>query len=247
MSRPYSSRSSSSGSQVRINGKIRAREVRVIGLDGNQMGIKSLGEAIQLARTHNVDLVEVAPNAMPPVCRLIDYGRYRYEQAKRDKESRKHQHATKVKEVQLSASIDSHDFSVKLDHAIGFFCEDMKVKVTLRFRGREMAHTDLGFQVVNKFIAAVAAYAHPDAEPKLAGRGLSVMLSPLPRAKRPKQPRGEGQETVPARQPEPDRIVQAPIERKPARPAETQDGSSSSSGFNNNPFADGLDTFRVAQ
>ena len=125
-----------------------------------------------------MDLVEIAPNATPPVCRLVDYGKFRYEQAKREKESRKHQHANKVKEVQLSPKIDPHDLSVKLKHAIGFLCEDMKVKVTLKFRGREMAHTEFGFEVVQKFLADIAAYGHPDFEPKLIGRGINVMISP---------------------------------------------------------------------
>ena len=106
MSRPFPSRNSSpSGPLVRVNGKIRAREVRVIGTDGKQLGVLSLGEALNLARANGVDLVEIAPNATPPVCRLVDYGKFRYEQAKREKESRKHQHATKVKEVQLSPKL----------------------------------------------------------------------------------------------------------------------------------------------
>lgn len=190
MSRPFSPRSSSSsGSFVRVNGKIRAREVRVISTDGQQLGVLQLGEAINLARSKGVDLVEIAPNATPPVCRLVDYGKFRYEQSKKDKESRKHQHANKVKEIQLSATIDPHDFSVKVGHAIDFLCEDMKVKVSLRFRGREMAHQEYGFQVVKNFIQEITPYGHPDAPPKLIGKGLNVMLSPLPRNKRAKNPR----------------------------------------------------------
>ena len=130
MSRPFPPRSSSPGSYVRVNGKIRAREVRVIGPEGNQFGVLPLADAINLARQHAVDLVEIAPNATPPVCRLVDYGKYRYEQSKKDKEAKKHQHANKVKEIQLSPSIDPHDFGVKLSHAIDFLCEEMKVKVT---------------------------------------------------------------------------------------------------------------------
>jgi translation initiation factor IF-3 len=136
--------------------------------------------------------VEVAPNAAPPVCRLVDYGKYRYEQSKKEKEARKHQHANKVKEIQLSPTIDPHDFGVKLSHAVDFLCEEMKVKVTLRFRGREMAHQEYGFQVVQKFISEVAPYGHPDAPPKLIGKGLNVMLSPLPRNKRAKNPKVDG-------------------------------------------------------
>ena len=190
MSRPFSPRSApSAASFVRINGKIRAREVRVIGIDGKQLGVLPLADAINLARVSGVDLVEVAPTAVPPVCRVVDFGKYRYEQAKKEKESKKHQHASVVKEVQLSPRIDPHDLMVKTQHAIDFLCEDMKVKVALKFRGREMAHTEFGFQVINKFIEGIAAFGHPDFQPKLIGRNITVMISPLPRNKRAKNPR----------------------------------------------------------
>ena len=190
MSRPYSPRPvPSAASFIRVNGKIRAREVRIIGVNGEQVGVLSLGDAISMARANGVDLVEIAPNATPPVCRLVDFGKYRYELAKRDKDAKKHQHANKVKEIQLSANIDPHDFGVKLSHAINFLCEDMKVKITLRFRGREMAHKEVGFQQIQKFITSLTPYGHPDAAPKLIGKGLNVMLSPLPRNKRAKNPR----------------------------------------------------------
>jgi translation initiation factor IF-3 len=190
LSHPFFPRSpSSSSSFVRVNGKIRAREVRVIGVDGHQLGVMPLNEALSMARTHAVDLVEIAASAVPPVCRLVDYGKYRYEQSKKDKDSRKHQHANRVKEIQLSPTIDPHDFKVKLEHAMDFLCEEMKVKITLRFRGREMAHQEFGTQTVERFIKELAPYGHPDAPPKLIGKGLNVMLSPLPRAKRAKNPR----------------------------------------------------------
>ena len=238
MSRPFSSRnSSSSGPFVRVNGKIRAREVRVIGADGKQLGVLSLGEALTQARANEVDLVEIAPNATPPVCRLVDYGKFRYEQAKREKESRKHQHATRVKEVQLSPKIDPHDLSVKLEHAIGFLCEDMKVKVTLKFRGREMAHTEFGFQVVQKFLTDIAGYGHPDFEPKLIGRGINVMISPLPRNKRAKNPHqtedGEPATPAPVRVETPQQPAPVHVEREPRAPGEEP----KSGGFSNNPFA----------
>jgi len=168
----------------------------VIGADGAQLGVIPLADALNLARQHAVDLVEIAPNATPPVCRLVDYGKYRYEQSKKDKESKKHQHANKVKEIQLSPSIDPHDFGVKLSHAIDFLCEEMKVKITLRFRGREMAHKEFGFQQVQKFIKAIEPYGHPDAEPKLIGKGIVLMLSPLPRNKRAKNPRADSEENT---------------------------------------------------
>jgi len=160
-------------------------------MDGSQVGVLPTPEAIQLARRHGVDLVEVAPNANPPVCRIIDYGKYRYEQSKKEKEAKKHQHSNKVKEVQLRPNIDPHDFSIKLAHAIDFLCEDMKVKVSLRFRGRELAHKEIGFDTIQRFIDQCGPYAHADAPPKMIGRGINVMLSPLPKNKRAANPRGK--------------------------------------------------------
>jgi translation initiation factor IF-3 len=240
LSRPFPSRNSSALPFTRVNGKIRAREVRVIGTEGSQLGVLSLGEALTLARANGVDLVEVAPNAVPPVCRLVDFGKFRYEQAKREKESKKHQHATKVKEVQLSPKIDPHDLSVKLQHAIGFLCEDMKVKVTLKFRGREMAHTEFGFQVVQKFLQDIAPYGHQDFEPKLIGRGINVMITPLPRNKRAKLPAsGEVSEvsTIPParveRNHQPAPVAPAALDRV----AQLEPEEPGSDGFVNNPFA----------
>jgi translation initiation factor IF-3 len=240
LSRPYPSRSSSpSVPFVRVNGKIRAREVRVIGVDGHQLGVMSLGDALTMARANGVDLVEVAPNAAPPVCRLVDFGKYRYELAKREKESKKHQHANKVKEVQLSPKIDPHDLSVKVGHAVDFLCEDMKLKVTLKFRGRENAHTEYGFQVVEKFLTEIAPYGHADFEPKLNGRAINVMISPLPRNKRAKHPGGTaGAGTVapvlPGTPPQLDNHEPLPVEiERPQRVADPRPAG----GFANNPFA----------
>jgi translation initiation factor IF-3 len=163
--------------------------VRVIDVDGQQAGVMTLQEALAKARVNGVDLVEVAPNATPPVCRLVDYGKYRYELAKREKEAKKHQHANKVKEIQLSPKIDPHDMGVKLAHAIDFLCEEMKVKVTLRFRGREMAHKEFGFRQIERFTQQVAPFGHPDNQARVVGRGITVMFSPLPRNKRARNPR----------------------------------------------------------
>jgi translation initiation factor IF-3 len=236
LSRPFPSRNSSSSVPfVRVNGKIRAREVRIIGVDGKQLGVLSLGEALTMARNNGVDLVEVAPNAMPPVCRLVDYGKYRYEQAKREKESKKHQHATKVKEVQLSPKIDPHDLTVKIGHAIDFLCEDMKVKVTLKFRGREMAHTEFGFQVIQKFLNDIAAYGHPDFAAKLNGRAINVMISPLPRAKRARHPsQQDGAAPQPAGQ------QRSEVNHHPASPANPKktEEPKPAGGFSNTPFAE---------
>jgi translation initiation factor IF-3 len=196
----------------------------------------SLGEALTQARANGVDLVEVAATAVPPVCRLVDYGKFRYEQAKKDKESKKHQHANKVKEVQLSPKIDPHDLGVKVGHAIDFLCEDMKVKVTLKFRGREMAHTEFGFQVIEKFLAEIAPYGHQDFDPKLNGRAINLMISPLPRNKRARHPQqAEGGEASAAartqRPPVPYQPTPVQVERN-SKP----DGSGSGA-FTNNPFA----------
>ena len=243
MSRPFPSRSSfSPGSAVRVNGKIRAREVRVIGIDGQQLGVFSLIDAINMARTKGVDLVEIAATANPPVCRIVDFGKFRYEQAKKEKEARKHQHANKVKEIQLSPQIDPHDFGVKLNHAVDFLCEDMKVKVTLRFRGREMAHKEFGFQQIEKFTKEIASFGHPDFAAKLVGKGITVMFSPLPRNKRAKNPR---QDEIDA---------ERAAEQESAEPDDRPEGNSlqikhgvapktPAPDFSNNPFAKlGLDS-----
>ena len=237
MSRPFPPRSSSSsGPFVRVNGKIRAREVRVIGTDGKQLGVLALGDALNMARAAAVDLVEIAANANPPVCRLVDFGKYRYEQAKRDKESKKHQHANKVKEVQLSPKIDPHDLGVKIEHAIDFLCEDMKVKITLKFRGREMAHTEYGFQVVAKFLSEIAPYGHPDSAAKLAGRAINVMISPLPRNKRAKHPQQlEGGASGNPNPPRPETNHQ-PAPARVAKPSSAEEPKQSGS-FANSPFA----------
>jgi len=242
LSRPFSPRSSGfSGPFVRVNGKIRAREVRVVGHDGKQLGVLALGEAINLARTHGVDLVEIAPNATPPVCRLVDYGKFRYEQSKKEKEAKKHHHANKVKEIQLSPTIDPHDFGVKLSHAIDFLCDEMKVKLSLRFRGREMAHQEIGFQVVKKFIQALALYGHPDAEPKLIGRGIHVMLSPLPRNKRAKNPNQFGDGAPPAgassQNGDDSGKPETKASLKNSKNVPTNAAEQQSPGFANNPFS----------
>ena len=216
--------------------------MRVIGAEGKPIGVLPLNEALVMARQLGVDLVEIAPNAVPPVCRLVDFGKYRYELSKKDKESKKHQHANKVKEVQLSPTIDAHDFGVKLTHAIDFLCEEMKVKITLKFRGREMAHQEFGFQTVERFIKELLPFAHPDAPPKLLGRGINVMLTPLPRNKRAKNPNGsEVSQTQVASE-------LAPAEKTPARsihaPEVTVENGSGNGdrsgapadGFANNPF-----------
>ena len=191
MSRPFSPRSFHSREPLhRRNGKIRAREVRVIDDAKQQLGVMTLNEALRLAQGKGLDLIEIAPNAAPPVCRIVDYGKFLYEEAKREKDSHARQSASKMKELQISPAIDPHDLATKRAHAIQFLCDDMKVRVKLRFRGRQKAHNEIGFEVVNKFVKDVALYGQADAPPKMLGdRDLNVVLSPLPRAKRAKNPR----------------------------------------------------------
>jgi translation initiation factor IF-3 len=234
LSRPFSPRNSSPASFVRVNGKIRAREVRVIGVDNQQLGVIPLPEALNLARHHGVDLVEIAATAVPPVCRLVDFGKYRYEIAKKEKESKKHQHASIVKEVQLSPRIDPHDLGIKLMHAINFLCEDMKVKIALKFRGRENAHTEVGFEVIKKFIADIAPYGQPDFQPKLVGKAINLMISPLPRNKRAKNPHQD--EPLEAMKEEDDDADEAPAQPAPHK-AKVPVASEPPSGGLNDAFS----------
>jgi len=198
-------------------------------VDGSQLGVLSLQDALNMARNNGVDLVEIAPTANPPVCRLVDYGKFRYEQSKKDKESKKRQHATKVKEVQLSPGIDPHDFGVKVQHAIEFLCEDMKVKVALKFRGREMAHKEFGFKRIEDFIKKTAPWGHPDAQPKLVGKGIVLMISPLPRNKRAKDPRPNPPPAEAS-----DKAASDPGKPSSDDPAEP---SANAEGFANSPFS----------
>lgn len=193
MSRPFPPRGGPPQPQYRINGKIRARDVRVINADGSQAGIMDLGAAITLARNQGLDLVEIAATAVPPVCRIVDFGKFKYEQAKRERDSKKSQSAHTVKEIQLSPRIDPHDLGIKLDHAVGFLCEDHKVKVSLRFRTREMARPQIGVAVMDKFLKDLAPWGQPDFAPKLIGRSINVMVSPLAKNKRAKNPKENGE------------------------------------------------------
>lgn len=173
----------------RRNGKIRAREVRVIDELKQQLGVMPLNQALQLARNKGLDLIEIAANAIPPVCRIVDYGKFVYEESKRSKEARNP--AGKVKELQISASIDPHDLGVKRDHAIQFLCDDMKVRIKMRFRGRQRAHKEIGTDLMNRFVKELAPYGQADSPPKMLGdRDLNVFVTPLPRSKRAKNPRG---------------------------------------------------------
>ena len=160
-----------------INEEIRDREVRLIGADGAQLGVMSAREAQARADEAGLDLVKISPTATPPVCKLMDYGKYRFEQAKREKEAKKNQHGVEVKEVRMSPGIDIGDFNTKLRNAQKFLGEGNRVKVTVRFRGREMAHTDIGKKLLLDFAGQCGELAVMDKEPKLEGRHMSIFLS----------------------------------------------------------------------
>jgi translation initiation factor IF-3 len=150
----------------------------------------SLNDALRLAQARDLDLVETVPNATPPVCRIVNYGKFLYEEAKRSKDAHGRQAASRMKELQLSPAIDPHDLAVKREHAIQFLCDDLKVRIKLRFKGRQKAHKEIGFQVVNEFLKGVALYGQADSPPKMLGdRDLNVMITPLPRSKRAQNPR----------------------------------------------------------
>ena len=163
---------------LRINEEIRIREVRVTGANGEQLGIMQTKDALKLAEDQHLDLVEVAPKARPPVCRIMDFGKYRYEQQKRDKEARKKQKVITIKEVKLRPNIEQHDFDVKLKNAQRFIEEGNKVKVTVMFRGRELSHPELGTVILNKMSEALGDTVSVERTAKLEGKNMTMILSP---------------------------------------------------------------------
>ncbi|MFZ5768184.1 MAG: translation initiation factor IF-3 [Bacillota bacterium] len=163
---------------LRVNEEIRAREVRLIGVDGQQLGIYPLREALQIAYDQGLDLVEVAPQARPVVCRIMDYGRHKYEMAKRDREARKKQRTGDMKETKLRPRIEQHDFAVKVRNTRRFLEDGDKVKVTLMFRGRELAYVDLGREVLERLVQEVSDLAVVERPPRLEGRNMVMILSP---------------------------------------------------------------------
>ena len=184
----------------RRNGKIRAREVRVIDEAKNQLGVMTLGDALRLAQSKGLDLIETVPLATPPVCRIAEYGKLLYEEAKRNKDSESRSPGSMMKEIQLTPVSGEHDFTTKANHAIEFLDADMKVRVKLRFKGRQKAHKEFGFAVMNRFAQAVAGHGHVDAPPKLMGdRDVNMIISPLPRSQRAKaKVSANGQPVAPA-------------------------------------------------
>lgn len=163
---------------MRINDDIRVREVRVIDGNGQQLGIMATRDAVRIAEEHHLDLVEISPQARPPVCKILDYGKYRYEQQKREKEARKKQKVFEIKEVKLRPGIEDHDFDVKFKNAVRFLADGNKVKVTIMFRGREMSHPELGEVLLDKMAAQLGDTAVVEKKPKIEGRNMTMVVAP---------------------------------------------------------------------
>ena len=161
-----------------INDEIKAKEVRLIDVDGNQLGVVSIKEALAKSEEKNLDLVEISPQAKPPVCKIMDYGKYRFEQAKREKETKKNQKVVNIKEVKMSPSIDVHDFNTKVNQALKFLKSGDKVKITVKFRGRELHHTALGQDVLARVAQALAEVGIVEKQAKLEGRNMAMVVAP---------------------------------------------------------------------
>ena len=161
-----------------LNEEITDKEIRLIGSEGEQLGIMSSDEALKIADEQGLDLVKISPQATPPVCKLMNYGKFRFEQSKREKEAKKNQHVVEIKEIRMSPGIDVGDFNTKLKNAQKFIADGNRVKVSVRFRGREMAHTDIGKDLLDKFAEECSGVANLDKNAKLEGRMMSIFLSP---------------------------------------------------------------------
>ena len=178
-----------------MNGRIRAAEVRLVGSDGDQIGIVPIEDAIRRARSLDLDLVEVAPNANPPVCRIMDYGKFKYERDIRNKEARKKQSRVEVKEIKFRPKIDPHDYATKKGHVMRFLRSGARVKVTIMFRGREMAHTELGRKILDRLVADLDGVAIVENAPKQDGRNMVMVIAPV---KNPTGSKSEDADQAPA-------------------------------------------------
>ena len=161
-----------------INEEIRDREVRVVDQNGEQLGVMPIRQALNLADEQQLDLVKIAPQAKPPVCKLMDYGKFRFEQSKKEREIRKNQKVIEVKEVRLSATIEDHDVEVRVKNAIKFLQDGNKVKVTIRFRGRQITHSEIGREQMRNFAERIKDYGTVDKQPMIEGRNMSMFISP---------------------------------------------------------------------
>lgn len=169
-----------SNKELQLNEEIRDKKLRVVSDSGEQLGIMSSVKALKLAEERGLDLVKIAPKANPPVCKIIDYGKFRFEQAKREKEAKKNQRVTEVKEIRLSLNIDTHDLNTKLTHAKKFIKAGNKIKVSIRFRGREMGHPEIGYNIMQKFSDELVEVAIVEKPAKLEGRNMLMFLAPKP-------------------------------------------------------------------
>jgi translation initiation factor IF-3 len=179
---PFQRRNNDPFAHIKRNDKIRVPEIRVISPEGKQLGIMATEKALALARQFNLDLVEISANATPPVCRITDFGKFIYEEQKRASQAK---HAvTKLKEIEFTPRIENNDFLTKVRHAEEFLDHGNKVKLRLKFRGREMAHTEIGFEVMKRALEELVGMGHPDSAPRLMGKQINVMLTPFPANKR---------------------------------------------------------------
>ncbi|MCA9400110.1 MAG: translation initiation factor IF-3 [Candidatus Omnitrophica bacterium] len=163
---------------MRINQRINAPEVRVIGPDSEQLGVVNIRRALDLAQEHDLDLVEIAPTAKPPVCRIMDYSKFKYDQEKKERRIKKNQHVTHLKQIRLKPRIDDNDYQTKMKQAITFLKKKDKVKVNMFFRGREITHKEIGFKIIDRMVTDTAEFGQPEKSPAMEGRVLSVVLTP---------------------------------------------------------------------
>jgi translation initiation factor IF-3 len=209
----------SAKSFIRINERIRAREIRVIDENGEQLGILQPFEAMRIARERGLDLVEVSANAVPPVCRIQDYGRFLYEKEKSERAAKKNQKIVTLKEVKFSVTVDEHDYQTKKNKAVSFLTGGDKVKASLRFRGRQMAHRDLGYKIINRLIQDIGEACIVEFMPRMEGNTLHAILAPSKKQEAPKpKPVAAPRERVSAPKPKPEAAVQAaaPSVQEPA-------------------------------
>lgn len=167
-----------SSKELTINEAIKFKEVRVIDSDGSQLGVMPINKALEAAYARDLDLVNISPNAVPPVCKIMNYGKYRFEQAKREKEAKKNQKVIEIKEIRLGLGIDVHDFETKGNHAIRFLKEGNKVKVSIRFRGRELGHPEIGLETMTRFADYCSEYCTVEKQAKMEGRNMLMFLAP---------------------------------------------------------------------
>ncbi len=214
--------------EVRVNERIRAREVRLIDENGGQLGVMSAQEALRIAREREYDLIEVAPNAQPPVCRIMDYGKHKYAQAKRERETRRRSRASEVRLLRMKPQISRHDLEVKMRKLRELLGEGSKVRISLRFRGREMSRPELGTELFDRIAQELSDVAHVEGAPRREGRLMSMMLTPKPAARAPKEkaekaaPDAKGQDAK--RQDAKEQVQQ---EQVAERPVEVQDSEDS--------------------